>query len=186
LQEYKKYNAEALLPGVISANDENVKTFYLKQKTSGKPIRRTIDQIVRIKDKGKEWFYYHQTLESQDALGNDLSVFMPSVGRYEKPTFEFIHSPEGAKIPNGIKSKEMIYELEWPKQWNEELEQDLSEKVSLIVATNSRKYGGFDFQDFKNRSFDQLVQIGKYGVVNPSPKIVETEDQRLREAKRTR
>jgi hypothetical protein len=126
-------------------------------------------------------------LTSQDALGNEIEVYMPWVGRYEKPTFEFIVDPHtDAKIPKGIKSKEIIYELEWPKQWNQELERDLSEKVSLIVATNSRKYGGFDFQDFKNRTFEELVTIGKYGTVNPSGKVIETEDQRLRESKRNR
>jgi hypothetical protein len=181
LAEYKKFNAE--LPDLLTPNEENIRVFYEKTKASGKPIRREIIKIVRLKQKGKEHFYYGQELRSEDSLGNELEVYMQPIGKYDLPYFDFITDPTtNARIPNGIKSTETKYELEWPKDWTQELEHDVVEKVDLMVITPTRKYGGFDFQDFKEKSFDDLVTFGRYGTYNPTPKIVEVENTRRKEA----
>jgi hypothetical protein len=180
LAEYKKYNAQ--VPELTTANEENIRIFYEKTKASGNPIKREIVKIVRLKEKGKEYFYYGQELRSTDSLGNELEIYMQPVGRYEKPTFQFIIDPNTeARIPNGIKSHETIYELEWPKDWNSELENDLSSKVDLLVIAQGRKYGGYSFDQFKTHTFEELVTLGKYGTINPSPKIVDVVDQRRKE-----
>jgi hypothetical protein len=180
LQEYKKYHAQ--LPDLSTAEEENHRVFYQKTKTSGKPIQREIVKVVRLKEKGKEYFYYGQELRSEDSLGNELEVYMQPIGKYEKPTFQFIVDPNtDAKIPNGIKSHQTVYELEWPKDWNPDLENDLSSNVDLLVSSQGRKYGGYTWEQFKNESFENLVMIGKYGTVNPSPKIIDTVEQRRAE-----
>jgi hypothetical protein len=181
LAEYKKYHAE--LPDLSTANDENIRIFHEKTKASGKPIQREIVKVVRLKEKGKEFFYYGQELRSEDSLGNEIEVYMQPIGKYEKPIFQFIVDPNtDAKIPNGIKSHETIHELEWPKDWNSELENDLSSRVDLLVIEQGRKYGGYSLDEFKDRTFEELVTIGKYGILNPSPKITAIADQRQHEA----
>ena len=182
LAQYKKFNAE--LPNLKTANAENLEIFHSKTKASGKPIRREIVKVVRVKEKAKEYFYYGQSLTSEDALGNEIHVYMQPIGSYELPEFSFIVDPHtDARIPNGIKNKKMVYELKWPGDFTKELEQDIADKVDLLVMTPSRIYGGFTWDDFKNRTFEELVTLGKYGILNPSPKIVEIADQRTRRSR---
>jgi hypothetical protein len=162
-----------------------------KAKISGKPVKREINSIFRLKQGNKEYFIFHQKLSSQDALDNYIECWFPNIGKYEKPSFSFITNPEtGAKIADSIRSTEIIYELEWPKNWTPDLEKDVVNDIdNLIVIAGNRHYGGFSFDDFKNKSFDELVTIGKYGTANPSPKIIEIENDRRREldkAKRQR
>jgi hypothetical protein len=180
LAQYKKYNAE--LPDLTTANEENIRIFYEKTKASGKPIRREITKIVRLKEEGKEWFYYGQELRSQDSLGNEIEVYMQPVGKYDLPEFSFIVDPHtDARIPNGIKSTSTVYELEWPKEWTPELEKDVSDNVDLVLIKQNRHYGGYSFDEFKLRTFDELVTLGKYGTLNPTPKIIEIENTRRKE-----
>jgi hypothetical protein len=188
IAEYKKHNAQDLMVPFLSACDENIRVFMGKSKMSGKPVKREINAIYRLKQGNKEYFTYHQKLSSVDALDNYIECWFPGLGKWEKPTFSFITNPEtGAKIADGIRSTQIIYELEWPKDFTKDLEEDLSDTVDLIVISQGRKYGGYDFQTFKDRKFDELVTIGKYGVLNPTPKIMETEDTRRKEAdKRSR
>lgn len=181
--EYKKHNAEDLMLPFLSASDENIKTFLAKAKMSGKPIKREINSIYRLKQGNKEHFYYHQHLESEDSLGNHIETWFPSVGKWEKPTFDFITNPDsGAKVATGIHSTQIIYELEWPKDWTSEIEADVINDISnLIVISGSTHYGGFSFQDFKEKTFDQLVTFGRYGTYHPTPKVIDIEDTRRRE-----
>lgn len=181
LAEYKKYNAQ--VPELTTANEENIRIFYEKTKASGNPIKREIVKIVRLKERGKEYFYYGQELRSTDSLGNELEIYMQPVGRYEKPTFQFIIDPNtDARIANGIKSHETIYELEWPKDWNSDSENDLSSKVDLLIIAQGRKYGGFSWDEYRNRTFEELVTLGRYGTLTPTTKIIEVEDTRRKES----
>lgn len=169
LAEYKKFNAA--LPPLLSANEESVRIFYEKVKASGKPVKREINSITRLKNAGKEYFIYHQELRSHDSLGNEIEAYMPHIGVYELPHFDFIVDPHtDAKIPNGIKSHETVYELEWPKDFIPELEKDVTDKASLQVKKGSRRYGGYDsIEEFKSHSFDELVTWGIYGTYTPKP-----------------
>ena len=181
LAEYKKYNAQ--VPELTKANEENIRIFYEKTKASGNPIKREIVKIVRLKERGKEYFYYGQELRSTDSLGNELEIYMQPVGRYEKPTFQFIIDPNtDARIANGIKSHETIYELEWHKDWNSDSENDLSSKVDLLIIAQGRKYGGFSWDEYRNRTFEELVTLGRYGTLTPTTKIIEVEDTRRKES----
>jgi hypothetical protein len=183
LSEYKKHNAEELLTGLTSACDENIRIFMEKVKMSGKPVKREITSIYRLKQGNKEHFTYHQKLSSQDSLDNYIECWYPGIGKWSKPTFSTITNPEtGAKIADGIRSTETIYELEWPKDWTPELEADVVNDISnLVVIAGSLHYGGYTFDDFKNRSFDELVTFGRYGTFTPTTKIIEIEDNRRAE-----
>jgi hypothetical protein len=184
LAVYKKHSAEALLPGLTSASEENQRIFYEKSKTSGAPIHREIQAIYRTKIKGKEYFWYHQELRSEDSLQNEIEVFMPHIGKYETPFFSFVTDPNtGAKIPTDIKRTEDVYELQWPKDWTSELEEDLTDKLNLVLIANGRHYGGYTWDDFKNRTFEELLTFGKYGVFSkPVNEIIKIEDDRRKEA----
>lgn len=184
--EYRKNNAENLLPpeDVKPAVDQNIETFLKKSKMSGKPVKRQITQVHRRRIGNKEYFTYHQQLSSFDSLDNHIECWFPNIGKWEKPSFEYITNPDtGSKIATAVRNRETQYELHWPKDFTEEIQKDLTENVDLIVITSSRKYGGYDLEEFKKRSFDELVTYGKYGVFSkPVEKVIEIEDTRRREA----
>jgi len=60
-QEYEKSGMQ--LPEE-TANEANIRVFYEKQKISQKSIKRSIVKLVRLKEKGQEYFYYGQELTS--------------------------------------------------------------------------------------------------------------------------
>jgi hypothetical protein len=53
------------------------------------------------------------------------------------------------------------------------MEKRLYKKVSLTVVTMNRKYGGFTWEDYKERRFDDLVTFGRFGTFNPTSKELE-------------
>ena len=176
LDAYKKAGMELPLE---RAEDVNARIFYEKQKMSQKPINREIRLIVRIKEKDTEYFYYGQELTSEDSLGNEIHTYIQPVGKYEFPTFDYITDPTSkARIATGIRTYQTIHELKWPDQWTPELEKDVPDKVGLTVIAAGRHYGGYTWDDYKERTFQELVTFGRYGTFEPSPKIIQIEDQR--------
>jgi len=154
-----------------SASQENEKTFWeTVEKNGGKPVIREITQIYRIKTGtgNKEYFFYNETLRSENKLGAPIHC-SHIVGRYEDPTFRpTFNLDAGQVIGSDVDSVKTVYDLEWRKDFTDKLEEQVIDNASFIViSTTRRKYGGFDFEDFKNRTYDELIMLGKYGTLSP-------------------
>ena len=163
---------------VPNATEENEKDFWLVANQSKQPIKKEITKIIRVKKGGKEYFYYHEEVLSTDHVRNEIHYFH-TVGKYDMPYFNNAYDPKtGRPKATQIVRREEVFELEWPKDWTPELEDLLIDDVDLLVVTKGRKYGGFSFEDFKEKSFDDLVTLGKYGTL--APKIVEVEKRRAK------
>jgi len=156
------------LIGVLeSASDANEKAFWTQVKSSKQPVKKEIKKIIRLRKQGKELFYYHESLESKNYLGNKIH-FYHTVGFYKLPEFNRVADSKTGRVQvTDIESEEDVYEYEWPRDWTSDMEDIISETVDLLIMTPARKYGGFSFEDFKEKSFDELVTIGKYGTTNP-------------------
>jgi hypothetical protein len=172
LQKYKDsgYLLDKWLP---RAEQENAKNFWATvDKNGGKPVIHEIQQIYRLKNGMKEYFFYQEALRSEDKLGKPIHHFH-TVGKYEDPNFKPTYHGDTAEIiGNEIDSIKTVYELEWPKDWTDKMEEQMTDNCNFIViAKGNRKYGGFDFEDFLEKSLDELVLYGKYGTF--SPKAIE-------------
>ena len=164
LKKYKENDFEIALE---RAEDINGKNFFDQAKQSKAEIKHEITKIMRIRKSRKEYFYYGEALKSRNYLGNPIHLYR-TIGKYDDPIFRSQVDPStGNKMAVEIESTETVYEFEWPKQWTDELEEKVTESVDLLIITPGRKYGGFTFSDFKEKSFDELVTIGKFGTSNP-------------------
>ena len=164
---------------VPKANEENEKAFWLVVEQAKQPVKREITKIVRVKKGGKEYFYYHEELTTRDHVKNEHHCFH-TVGKYKMPEFNSAYDPKTGKVrAKEIVREEEVYEFEWPDKWTPELEELVKEDVDLLVITTGRKYGGYSFDDFKERTFDELVTIGRFGTLEP--KTIEAVKRRAKQ-----
>ena len=165
LQKCKEFGWE--IP-VETAADVNEKNFLEQAKAAKEPITKSITKIVRIKDKKQEYFWYGEEWTSHDNNGNEIQFYNDPIGKYEDPVFrQTIDIQTGEKVATEIIRREKVYELKWPEDFTEDMEERVDEKVDLLVIHLNRKYGGFSFADFRERSFDELVMFGRFGTYNP-------------------
>jgi hypothetical protein len=169
LQAGYTQDEDGKLVGVLeSAKDANDRKFWEQVKSSKQPVTREIIKIVRLKKAGKEHFYYHERVSSKNYLGNKIHYVRDDVGYYKDPVFERVADSRTGRVSvAGIESEDVVYEYQWPKDWTPEMEDIVSETVDLLIKTPGRSYGGFSFEEFKDKGFDELVTIGKYGTTNP-------------------
>jgi len=178
LQKYKEsgYLLSNWLP---RAEQENAKAFWeTVDKNGGKPVIHEIQQIYRLKSGMKEYFFYQEGLRSEDKLGKPIHHFQ-TVGKYEDPNFKPTYHGDTAEIiGNEIDRLKTVYELEFPKDFTDEMKEQVTDNASFIVVSKTgRKYGGFDFEDFLEKSLDELVLYGKYGTFSPkAQKEIEDKD----------
>jgi hypothetical protein len=163
----EKYRENAYEIALERASDGNERRFFEGAKAAKQPVKHEITNIVRVRKGKEEYFYYIEELNSRNYIGNQIHHFR-TVGIYEDPSFRNQVNPEtGKKVATEILKTETVYEFEWPKDWAPELENQITENVDLLVITPGRKYGGFTYPEFKERSFDELVTISKFGTLNP-------------------
>jgi hypothetical protein len=163
IKKYKQNNYEVALE---RAEDVNERTFWEQVKESKQPVKREIMQISRVKQGKQEYFTYQEEVTSKDSLGNEIHCYR-SVGKYEDPSFRYNINQNGQRMASEILRTETVYEYKWPGDWTPELEELVTEDPSLTLITQSRHYGGFTFEQFKEDSYDDLVTFGRFGTKNP-------------------
>ncbi len=168
LQKMRENGWDPELHGVESASDQLEKRFLGLAKEAKAPIKKEITSIYRIRERNKEFFWYAEEASSKDSNGNTIQYYKNPIGKYENPDFRVeVDEATGNKVATEIISHETVYELSWPKDFTPEMEKRLYKKVSLTIVDQNRKYGGFSWQDYKERSFDELVTLGRFGTLNP-------------------
>jgi hypothetical protein len=166
----EKYR-EAKIDFEPSANDTNIARFDLAVEKSKEPVKQEIIQIFRLQSKGKERFYYQMSSRSKDNLGSKIEKY-ETFGYYDLPSFNYRVDENGNSIATAIEDLDRVYELNWPEDFTPELEEKLSDRVSLVLITSGRRYGGFSLSDFKECSPGELLNVGKYGIRNPTDKQI--------------
>jgi hypothetical protein len=166
----EKYR-EANLDFEPSANDKNIERFDLAVEKSHEPVKQEIIQVIRLQHKGKDKFYYQMSSRSKDTLGNKIEKF-EAIGYYDEPSFNYRVDENGNSIATAIEDLDRVYELDWPQDFTPEFEALLADNVSLVLIASGRHYGGFTLDDFKKCSNLELLNVGKFGIRNPTNKQI--------------
>ena len=117
---------------------------------------------------GQDYIFYDAMLYGTDRTGNKLS-FDIRIGKYQKPVFrKRIDQRTDEIISHEIEGKDTIYEIEYkPELFDSLLEQSIEESeqqhLSLVVVTPTRNYTIPDAQDFRDGTYQELIEIGKTG-----------------------
>jgi hypothetical protein len=183
LKKYKKEAPELLEERLSSASEENERRFWhlVNKNKSKASVKREITHLYRIKIGKKEFFWYGEQLRSTDELGNPIDHYH-TIGKYEDPQFIYQLGPKGRKVATSIGGYETVYELNWPKDFTQDMESNLTDNTQFYAKTNHngiggrRSYGIGKYEDWKERTFDELVTIGKYGTLEPA--MIEVEKNR--------
>ncbi len=154
------------------ANHNNEEAFYAKVKISKKPIVHKLIKVVRTRIKGKEQVYYHETLKSKDFLNNPID-HTHVMGKYEDPQFiTYIDPKTNTPKVSEIAGFETVYEWPWTPniidQWLSQEGFELDDICGFMVKDGGRTYGGFQYEQFCNETYDNLVTLGKYGTLLPA------------------
>jgi hypothetical protein len=166
LERYKEHN---WVVDIEPANDAHEKLFLDFIKKHKLPMKKVIQGMFRTKVGNEEYFWYHESWQSHDLVGNEITHFNPHVGKYEDPIFSFdVDTGTGEIRATGIQRTEPKYELKWPDDITPEIEKRLDpRKVDLnIITPEGKHYHVATFEQFKNESFENLVNIGRYGTKN--------------------
>lgn len=168
LKAYKEND----FPYFSRAEDDNEKVFWEKAKASQHEVEHIITQVFRLKVGTDEKMYYQETLRSKDYLNNPID-HSRTVGKYDKPQFVKKLDPQSGKaLPTEVNGTKTIYELDFDKKRLDQLIKDgaINENTNFVLITLGRRYGGFAYEEFSTNTFQELFNIGKYGVANPTPK----------------
>lgn len=133
----------------------------------GRPVKSLINSIYRIRlPNGSEFLYYSEVLIGSDHVGNEKR-FTHIVGRYEEPVFYYRYNPDtSAAEAVEITRHQTVYEIPWSKEKFDELTKRLSDAPYFYVVGSSRKYAVPTMEQFRDLSFDQLVELGKTGKIS--------------------
>jgi hypothetical protein len=153
-----------------SAHDLEEKLFY--QLCKGRPIKSEINSMYRIRlPSGEEFLYYSEVLIGTDHVGNEKR-FTQIVGRYEEPVFFYRYNPEtNTQEAVEILRHKTVYEISWSKEKFDELTKKLAESPNFYVVA-ARKYAVPTMEQFRDLTFDQLVELGKTGKVTATSAAV--------------
>jgi hypothetical protein len=151
------------------ANDVNEKMFldFIKNKL---PMTKKIQSMYRTRIGNEEFFFYHERWSSNDLIGNEISHFNPHVGTWEEPFFSFdVDSQSGEIRPTAILRTEQRYELKFPQDLTSEIEKKLDPKVQFYIKIpggTHKWYRVATWEQFKTESYENLLNIGRYGTKN--------------------
>lgn len=139
-----------------------------------RPIERKIIRMYRLQNGDKEYVYWVESLRGQKFSGPYFD-HSRIVGKYEEPFFDISKDREsGSTTVVGIHHKEVRYEIPFADKITdagtgqeirlEELAKYKTDTCKFMVRTANDKafeVRGISFDDWKNKSFSELVEIGK-------------------------
>jgi hypothetical protein len=167
----------------LPTSEEQVHAIF-DQKNIDPESKIHIEQIHRIRRGGlrreDESVYFYEKHSGHDHRGNEIEKFIVN-GKYDIPVGQYqFNELTGQNSCVGIARHDRIY----PITYNTKLLDDLVEKGQIdgtttyyIETQGGRIYSGFEYEDFHNMSFDDLVTLGKTGN-KPGEKEIEVKTKR--------
>ena len=128
-------------------------------------IRKTIDQIYRIKLGNSEWLLYNETNIARDKMGNKVT-HPKLVGRYPYPEFNYRYDEEsGGKIGTEKVGDKVMYEIPYSVANFEKILAKDTEgtQPNLVLQNGTQKFAGYTIHEFMTRSFEDLLIKGRTG-----------------------
>lgn len=170
----------------IPANpqDTNHEIFVRKtRRARPEDIKTFINQVWRVSQgPKKDFIFYEKKTVIPDLAGNE-ETDTELVGRYEMPRFRNIYNNQtGEPEATALRGFETEYDIPFSKENMEEiLNSGDSSNTVFTLSLGGRKYGGFDANDFTNRSFDELTQLALYGSIQDTVQNIKPQDIRAAE-----
>jgi hypothetical protein len=151
----------------ISAIEDSEKEFNNRTKNFDKVI--TIDQLWRTRRggglKAVEYIWYLKRTTSKDFKGNKKAFVKPE-GKYDMPVLAFEwEDNEGQGKATGVQTYEQMFDIPFTKETVEEYLKSgmITADTGFAIDGGSRQYGGFTYDMFVERDFDELVYFGQNG-----------------------
>lgn len=189
-KEIQKFYNDSGLDYLPTAEHQTHAIFDRKnqdQDENGKKLtRRHITQIHRVRKGGfrqdSEYVYFYEEHLAHDHRGNEIEKFVVN-GKYDKPFGQFQYDEiTGQNMCIGVARFETIYEIPFDtKMLDDAVDSgEIDGSTTYYVQTvNGREYSGFEYEDFRNLSFEDLIYVGKTGM-RPEQRLIEakTKDKR--------
>ena len=147
-------------------HDINYEDWYAEVKKSKITIK--IFQMYRlrrlIENVPTDFIFYDAMLYGTDRKGN-RAMFDVRLGVYQKPTFrKQIDDRTDKIISHEIQNWDTVYEYEYtPELFDDLLLKSTEDDLKLNVYTPSRTYTIPDIQDFRDATYQELIEIGRTG-----------------------
>lgn len=163
------YNKNPGLDYIPSSEHKLHAEFDAKNVDAEKTIRH-IDSIYRIRKGGfkghDDYMYFAETYTGHDHRGQRITKFGIN-GKHQRPLGEYqFDDLSGTSRCVGIADWETVYDIGFSAKELDDLvdKGQIDGRTQYYVGTDGgRLYGGFEYEDFRNLSFDDLVFIGKTG-----------------------
>jgi len=182
-RKQKFYNDNQNLDYIPTAEEKVHAQFDAKNVDVDDQGNRTarvhITQVHRVRRGGfkndNESVYFYEEHNGHDHRGNEIQKFVVN-GKYDIPVGQFqFDELSGVNVCTGIARHDTIY----PINYTPKLLYDLVEKGEIdgtttyyVETVGGRQYSGFEYEDFRNMSFEDLVFLGKTGA-HPEQQIQE-------------
>lgn len=146
--------------------DQNYETWYAEVKKS--KITIMIYQIFRLRrlveNISKDFIFYDAMLYGTDRKGNKSPLDV-RLGVYQRPTFrKQIDDRTDKIISHEILNWDTVYEYEYtPELLDDLLLKSTEDDLKLNVVSPGRIYTISDIADFRDATYQELVEIGKTG-----------------------
>jgi len=147
-------------------SDINYEKWYAEVNKS--KITILIYQIFRTRrlSEGisKDYIFYDAMLYGTDRKGNKSPLDV-RLGVYQSPTFRKQIDDRTDKIlSHEIQNWDVVYEYEYsPELFDELLVKSSEDDLKLNIVTPGRIYSITDIQDFRDATYQELIEIGKTG-----------------------
>lgn len=183
-EEVQKFFRDSTLDYVPTAEHRAYAEF--SAMAQDRPVKRHIDQIHRIRSGGlkdSEKLYFCETHSSLDFRNNKITKYVVN-GKFEKPIGQYQYDEITRRpVCIGIADFETVYQMKFDGKTLDDLIEngDIDGRTQYYVESeHGRMYGGFEYEDFRNMAFDELVHLGKTGF-RPEDKSLElkSKDKKL-------
>jgi hypothetical protein len=137
----------------------------LGQTQNGKPrpVTKEVNQIYRLRNKGKEWLMYNATFRGTDWKRNALD-WNYLMCRYQIPIFRYELDPNTNEVipeKTQIQGLDTVYDIPYSKETAQELiSMSPTGTPSLIIIdpAGNKKYS-CNQREFVNDDFDKIIDV---------------------------
>ena len=171
--EYKK----AGFPLPTTPQDTRELAFKRLTRKNADKNEKVINQVWRVSaGRDKDYIVYEEKEIGLDHQDNEVSM-VRTIGKYSKPTFRNKNNAYGEPIATEFVGEKTIYEIPYSKQkMREILDSGDSSNTTFVLQVGNQKFGDYGAEDFINKSFEELYQMGVYGTQVPLPPRPEEEE----------
>lgn len=163
--EVIKAHAEVNFPYETTVHDRALSQWYALVKARPQKVTQEITQFYRIRiPQQGEYMFYNVVLRGEDWKGNEHDAALLK-GRYQMPIFKRDIDPATDKVTTSeIKDHRTVYDIKWSPEHFDKLMESAVDPVSLVLyGSAGRRLGILSIDDFRNGTFDDLLQVGLKG-----------------------